>query len=177
MPLAPERLDALRETLESTNDMALPRLEKIVVNVGVGDALADKGALTPVQEHLEMITGQRPVTTIARKSISNFKLREGSTIGCMVTLRGKRMEAFLQKLVHVVLPRTRDFRGLKVRLDGHGNFTLGIKEQGVFPEIPFEAIGGRTRGFSVTIVTTAKDDAEGLALLRAWGVPFVEEEA
>lgn len=172
-----DRPAAVAESLGLSNPMAIPRLEKIVVNVGVGDATQDKKRMEAVLDHLRRITGQNPVVTKARRSVANFKLREGNSIGCMVTLRGERMESFLEKLVNIVIPRIRDFRGLRPRLDGHGNFTVGIKEQGVFPEIPFDAIGTVTRGFSITIVTTAKNDAEGFALLRAWGVPFIEEES
>ncbi|MCH7493105.1 50S ribosomal protein L5 [bacterium] len=176
MPLPVKKRKAMAKTLGLTNPMAHPRLEKIVINVGVGDATQDKKRIGVVVDHLRRITGQKPVVTKARRSVANFKLREGNAIGCMVTMRGGRMESFLERLVNIVIPRIRDFRGLRPRLDGHGNFTVGIKEQGVFPEIPFEAIGTTRRGFSITIVTTAKDDAEGLALLRAWGVPFIEEE-
>ncbi len=176
MPLADKPRKKMAKALGLTNHMAHPQLEKIVVNVGVGDATQDKKRMGVVIDHLRRITGQKPVVTKARRSVANFKLREGNAIGCMVTLRGHRMESFLERLVNIVIPRIRDFRGLRPRLDGHGNFTMGIKEQGVFPEIPFEAIGTSRRGFSITVVTTANDDVAGMALLRAWGVPFIEEE-
>ncbi|MBC8514968.1 50S ribosomal protein L5 [bacterium] len=172
--MSPTLEKVLLESLGDRNPASLPQLEKIVVNVGVGDASGDKKLLGPVVEHLEIITGQKPVITKSRKAIANFKLREDVPIGAMVTLRGSRMSAFLDRLIRVVIPRIRDFRGLPRRLDGRGNMTIPLREQSVFPEIPFDKVGNRPRGFSITLVTTAKNDVEGFALLTALGVPFKE---
>lgn len=152
--------------------MQVPKLEKIVVNMGVGDALHNSKALDAAVDELTQIVGQKPVITKARKSIANFKLREGSAIGCKVTLRGERMYEFFDKLVSISLPRVRDFRGLsRDSFDGRGNYTLGVKEQLIFPEINYDKVL-KIRGMDIVIVTTAKTDKEGLELLKLLGVPF-----
>ena len=154
------------------NPMQAPRLEKIVVNMGVGDALKDGRMLDAALDDLATITGQKAAVTRARKSIAGFKLREGSAIGAKVTLRGDRMWEFLDRLLSTALPRIRDFRGLDPNgFDGHGNFTLGVTEQLIFPEIDYDKVV-KVRGMDITVVTTAKTDEEGRALLRALGFPF-----
>lgn len=158
------------------NVMQVPRIEKVVVNVGVGEALDDAKALDATVEDVAKITGQQPVVTRARKSVANFKLREGSAIGVKVTLRGERMWSFLDRLMNVALPRTRDFRGVSSdSFDGRGNYTMGIREQLIFPEIDYDQID-KVRGFEVTIVTTAPDDEQGRALLAGLGMPFRRTE-
>jgi large subunit ribosomal protein L5 len=152
--------------------MEVPRLEKIVLNMGLGEAIQNIKVLDAAMEELALIAGQRPVVTRARKSIATFKLREGMPIGCTVTLRKGRMYDFFDKLVNVALPRVRDFRGLSDKaLDGRGNFTLGIKEHIIFPEIDYDKID-KIKGLNITIVTTAKNDEEGKALLKMMGMPF-----
>ncbi len=159
------------------NVMQIPRIEKVVVNIGVGEALDNAKALEAAVGDLTTITGQRPVTTKARKSIANFKLREGRLIGTKVTLRGDRMWAFLDRLLNIALPRVRDFRGVSANaFDGRGNYTLGLKDQLVFPEIEYDKID-KLRGMEVTIVTTAKTDEEARALLQMLGMPFGKKEA
>ena len=154
------------------NPMQIPRLEKIVVNIGVGEAVQEMKLLENAVGDLGIITGQKPIIKRARKSISNFKLREGMPVGCMVTLRGSRMYEFLDRLLNFAIPRIRDFRGVPGRsFDGHGNYTLGIKEQIIFPEIDFDKID-KTRGMDITIVMKTKKDEEAKALLRAFGMPF-----
>jgi large subunit ribosomal protein L5 len=154
------------------NIMQAPRLEKIVVNMGVGAATAQASLLEGAQRDLTVITGQKPVVTRARKSIAGFKLREGNAIGAKVTLRGDRMWEFLDRLISIAIPRIRDFRGLNPRsFDGHGNYTFGLTEQLVFPEIDYDSVD-QPRGMDITIVTTATTDAEGTALLLAMGFPF-----
>lgn len=156
------------------NVMEVPKLEKIVINMGVGEAIQNPKALEAAVNDLTQITGQRPVITKARKSIAAFKLRSGMKIGCKVTLRGDRMYDFLDKLVNVVLPRVRDFRGVSPRsFDGRGNYTLGLREQVIFPEIDYDKID-KVRGMDITIVTTAKNDEEARELLRYVGMPFRE---
>jgi len=151
---------------------AVPKIEKIVVNIGVGDAVHDAKVMDSVVDELRTLTGQQPIVTRAKKSISNFKLREGMAIGAKVTLRGEKMYYFLDKLISVALPRVRDFRGINATaFDGRGNYTLGIKEQLIFPEINFDKVK-KIRGLDVTIVTTAKTDKEGKELLNAFGMPF-----
>lgn len=165
----------LREDLALGNIMEVPRLEKIVVNVGVGAAVENKGLLEKVMEDLSVITGQRPVVTRAKKSIAGFKLREGNPIGVKVTLRGDRMWEFLDRLVTLAIPRIRDFRGLPPKaFDGHGNYTFGVTEQLIFPEIDYDTVDA-TRGMDITIVTTARTDEEGKALLDGFGFPFRRE--
>lgn len=154
------------------NVMAVPRLDKVVVNMGVGDAVKEAKAIDEALEDLSVITGQRAVVTRARKSIANFKLRQGVPIGAKVTLRGDRMWEFFDRLLSVALPRIRDFRGLSPKgFDGRGNYTFGVTEQLIFPEIDYDKIA-RVRGMDITIVTTAKNDKEGQALLEAFGFPF-----
>jgi large subunit ribosomal protein L5 len=159
------------------NVMQVPRVEKIVVNIGVGEALDNPKALDAAVGDLTTVTGQKPVTTKARKSIANFKLREGRLIGAKVTLRGERMWAFLDRLLNIALPRVRDFRGVSANaFDGRGNYTLGIKDQLVFPEIEYDKID-KLRGMEVTIVTSAKTDEQARALLQLLGMPFGKKEA
>jgi large subunit ribosomal protein L5 len=163
---------ALQKEIGVESKMQVPRLKKIVVNVGVGEALENAKALDSAVEDIAVITGQRPVVTRARKSISNFKLREGRSIGLKATLRGERMWSFFDRLVNVALPRTRDFRGVSAHaFDGRGNYTLGIREQLIFPEIVYDKID-KIRGFEVTLVTTAPDDEQGRRLLQMLGMPF-----
>ena len=162
----------LMEKFKYSSIMECPRLEKVVINIGVGDALTDNKALDAAVRELGQITGQHPVTTKAKKSIASFKLREGQEIGCKVTLRGMRMYEFMDRLVSIALPRVRDFRGVsKNSFDGHGNYTLGIKEQLIFPEIDYDKVS-KIRGMDIVIVTTAKKDDEAYALLEALGMPF-----
>lgn len=162
----------LMKAFNYTSVMQVPKIEKIVINMGIGDAVANPKVLDDAVEELATITGQKPVVTKARKSIANFKLREGMPIGCKVTLRGERMYYFLDKLVSVSLPRVRDFRGVsKNAFDGRGNYTLGIKEQLIFPEINFDKVK-KVRGMDIVIVTTAQSDEEGKALLTSLGLPF-----
>ena len=154
------------------SSMQIPKIEKIVINMGCGDAVANSKVLDDAVEELTIITGQKPVVTKAKKSIANFKLREGMPIGCKVTLRGERMYEFLDKLVSIALPRVRDFHGVNGNaFDGRGNYTLGVKEQLIFPEINFDQIK-KVRGMDIVIVTTAATDEEGRALLSLMGMPF-----
>lgn len=163
---------ALKRELGIDNDMQIPTLEKIVLNMGVGDAMNDKGLIDAAVEDLATITGQRPKVNKARKSIANFKLREGVAIGANVTLRGDRMWEFLDRLIAVAIPRIRDFRGLNPRsFDGHGNYSFGVTEQLIFPEIDYDKVA-RVAGMDITICTTATDDRGGRALLEAFGFPF-----
>jgi large subunit ribosomal protein L5 len=162
----------LGEELGYHNPFQLPRLEKIVVNVGLGEAPKNQKLLESIVKELEQITGQKPVITRARKSISNFGLREGMAIGAMVTLRGARMYEFLDRLVNVAIPRIRDFRGVPSRsFDGRGNYTLGIKEQMIFPEIDYDKVQ-KIHGMDIVFVTTTDKDNEAYALLREMGMPF-----
>jgi large subunit ribosomal protein L5 len=166
---------ALKESLGLGNIMEVPRLEKIVLNMGVGAALAQPSLLEGAVKDLAVISGQKPIVTKAKKSIANFKLREGNAIGAKVTLRGARMWEFLDRLVSLAIPRIRDFRGLNPRaFDGRGNYTFGVTEQLIFPEVDYDSIDA-PRGMDITIVTTAKTDAEGKALLDAFGFPFKRE--
>ncbi|MDY0345303.1 MAG: 50S ribosomal protein L5 [Bacilli bacterium] len=152
--------------------METPRLEKVVINVGVGDAIINAKVLDDSVRELREIAGQQPVITKAKKSIANFKLREGQSIGCKVTLRGSRMYDFLDKLVSIALPRVRDFRGVsRNAFDGHGNYTLGVKEQLIFPEIDYDKVN-KIRGMDIVIVTTARNDDEAFTLLSELGMPF-----
>ena len=168
-----ERIRAeLVQRLGLTNPMEIPTLQKIVVNMGVGDAINDKNLIDGAVADLAAITGQRPRVNRARKSVANFKLREGMPIGVSVTLRGDRMWEFFDRLISVAIPRIRDFRGLNPRsFDGRGNFTFGVNEQLIFPEIDYDKLA-RVRGMDITICTTAKDDEGGFALLEAYGFPF-----
>ncbi|MFD2531759.1 50S ribosomal protein L5 [Gracilimonas halophila] len=164
--------DKLREEFEYENPMAIPKLQKIVINVGVGDAITDKKVLDTVVNNVAAITGQQPVTTKAKKSISNFKLREGMPIGCKVTLRQRIMFEFLDRLVNLALPRTRDFQGVPDKsFDGRGNYTMGIKEHTIFPEIDTDKVS-KVHGMDVTFVTSAETDEEAYALLKHFGMPF-----
>jgi large subunit ribosomal protein L5 len=166
----------LTQELGSKNVHAVPKLVKIVVNMGVGAAVQDQKVLEECTEHLSMITGQKPVITKSRKSISQFKLREGMPIGCCVTLRGPRMYEFLDRLIQLVLPRVRDFRGINPNaFDGHGNYSLGLNEQVVFPEIQADKVK-HVQGMNIAIVTTAKNNEEGRALLTAFGMPFRRDQ-
>ena len=167
---------ALKQQLAVANDMEIPTLEKIVVNMGVGDAMNDKGLIDSAVEDISTITGQRPKVNKARKSIANFKLREGVPIGVNVTLRGDRMWEFFDRLIAVAIPRIRDFRGLNPRsFDGHGNYSFGVTEQLIFPEIDYDKVA-RVAGMDITICTTANDDAGGRALLDAFGFPFRQQQ-
>ena len=162
----------LMKSFEYSSVMQVPKLDKIVLNIGVGEAVFNSKVLDDAVEELTLLTGQRPVITKAKKSISNFKLREGMPIGAKVTLRGDKMYYFLEKLVSIALPRVRDFRGISANaFDGRGNYTVGIKEQIIFPEINLDKIN-KIRGMDIVIVTTAKSDQEGRALLSAFGMPF-----
>lgn len=154
--------------------MQAPKLEKVVINMGVGDAIANSKLLDEAVEEMTLIAGQKPVITKAKKSIANFKLREGMAIGCKVTLRGERMYEFLDKLFNISLPRVRDFRGVSTTaFDGRGNYTLGVKEQLIFPEINFDKVN-KVRGMDIVIVTTAKTNKEAQSLLRELGMPFAK---
>jgi large subunit ribosomal protein L5 len=163
---------ALMKELGLSNPMAAPRLEKVVVNMGVGEATQNAKVLDPAVAELSQITGQKPVVTRAKKSIAAFKVREGMPIGCMVTLRGDRMYEFLDRLMNVALPRVRDFRGVPTRsFDGRGNYTLGLRDQLIFPEIDYAKVEHQ-KGMNITIVTTAQSDEHARALLKAIGMPF-----
>jgi large subunit ribosomal protein L5 len=167
-----ELRDRLQSELGLANVMEVPRLEKIVVNMGVGDAVQTAKLLDGAVADLEIICGQKPLVTRAKKSISNFKLREGNPIGAKVTLRGTRMWEFLDRLISIAIPRIRDFRGLSTRsFDGRGNYTFGVTEQLIFPEIDYDQVDA-IRGMDITIVSTARTDDEGRALLAAFGFPF-----
>jgi large subunit ribosomal protein L5 len=168
---------ALMKELGLSNTMAVPRLEKVVVNMGVGEATQNAKVLDPAVAELAQITGQKPVVTKAKKSIAAFKVREGMPIGCMVTLRGDRMYEFLDRLLNVALPRVRDFRGVPTRsFDGRGNYTLGLRDQLIFPEIDYAKVEHQ-KGMNITIVTTATNDEHARALLRTIGMPFRKPEA
>jgi large subunit ribosomal protein L5 len=163
---------ALMKELGLTNTMAVPRLEKVVVNMGVGEATQNAKVMDPAVAEMAQITGQKPVVTKAKKSIAAFKVREGMPIGCMVTLRGDRMYEFLDRLLNVALPRVRDFRGVPTKsFDGRGNYTLGLRDQLIFPEIDYSKVE-KMKGMNITIVTTAKDDNQARALLKHFGMPF-----
>ena len=163
---------ALMSKFEYKSVMQVPKVEKIVINMGVGDAVQNSKALDAAVEELTIITGQKPVVTKAKKSIAGFRLREGMPIGAKVTLRGERMYQFLDKLVAIALPRVRDFRGVsKKAFDGRGNYTLGVKEQLIFPEIDFDKVS-KARGMDIVIVTTANSDEEARELLTQFGMPF-----
>lgn len=167
--------DQLKTDLDMANIMQVPRLEKIVINMGVGEALANSRNLESAIADLTVIAGQRPIPTKAKKSLASFKLRQGNAIGCKVTLRGNQMWEFFDRLMTLAIPRIRDFRGLNPRsFDGNGNYTFGLTEQIVFPEINYDTVDA-TRGMDITIVTTAKTDAEGKALLDAFSFPFRRE--
>ena len=163
----------LKDTLELDNIMLVPKIEKIVLNMGVGDAVGQAKLLEGALSDMETIAGQKPVITRAKKSLASFKLREGQAIGCKVTLRGDRMYEFLDRLISLAIPRIRDFRGLPPKsFDGNGNYTFGVTEQLMFPEIDYDKVD-TTRGMDITIVTTAKTNEEGKALLDAFNFPFL----
>jgi large subunit ribosomal protein L5 len=163
---------ALTKEFSYANVMAVPKIEKIAINIGLGEATQNAKLMDAAVNELGQITGQKPIVTKAKKSISQFKLREGQSIGCMVTLRGDRMYEFFDRLVNVALPRVRDFRGVSSKsFDGRGNYTLGVKDQLIFPEIDYSKVD-KTKGMNVCITTTARTDAEGLALLKQMGMPF-----
>ena len=165
----------LKDTLELDNIMLVPKIEKIVLNMGVGDAVGQAKLLEGALSDMETIAGQKPVITRAKKSLASFKLREGQAIGCKVTLRGDRMYEFLDRLISLAIPRIRDFRGLPPKsFDGNGNYTFGVTEQLIFPEMDFDKVD-TTRGMDITIVTTAKTNEEGKALLDAFNFPFRRE--
>lgn len=167
-----EIVKSLMEKFSYKSVMQVPKLEKVVINIGVGDATTNAKALENSVAELTLISGQKPVVTRAKKSIAGFKLREGMPIGCKVTLRGERMYEFLDKLMNISLPRVRDFRGVSANsFDGRGNYTLGVKEQLIFPEINFDKVK-KIRGMDIVIVTTAKTDEEGRTLLQLMGMPF-----
>ena len=163
---------ALQKDFGYKNPMAIPKLEKVSINIGLGEAAGNSKLMDGAVNELSGIAGQKPVVTKAKKSIAAFKLREGMAIGCMVTLRGDRMFEFLDRLMNVALPRVRDFRGVSPKaFDGRGNYTLGLKDQLIFPEIDYNRVD-KTKGMNISITTTAKTDAEGLSLLRHMGMPF-----
>jgi len=167
-----EVVSRLNEKFKYGNPMQVPRLEKIILNIGLGEAINNIKILDSAAEELKMIAGQKPVITRAKKSIAAFKLREGMPIGCKVTLRRKKMYDFFNKLVNVALPRVRDFRGISTKaMDGQGNYTLGVKEHIIFPEIDYDKID-KIKGLNITVVTSAKTDDEGRELLRLMGMPF-----
>ncbi len=170
-----EIIPSMKKKFNYKNIMQVPKLEKIVLNIGVGEAIENSKFLDTAIEELMVIAGQRPTISRAKKSISNFKLRVGMPIGCFVTLRGWRMYEFLDRLINIAIPRVRDFRGLSDRsMDGRGNFNIGLKEQIVFPEINYDKIE-KIRGMNITIVTTARTDEEGYELLKSFGMPFVRK--
>jgi large subunit ribosomal protein L5 len=170
-----EAVPALQKTFIYRNIMEVPRIEKVVVNIGLGEAMDNSKALEAAVADLTTVTGQKPIQTKARKSIANFKLREGRIIGTKVTLRGDRMWAFLDRLLNIALPRVRDFRGVSPdSFDGRGNYTLGLRDQLIFPEIEYDKID-KLRGMEITVVTTAKNDEHARALLKFLGMPFRKE--
>ncbi|WP_057939447.1 50S ribosomal protein L5 [Algoriphagus resistens] len=170
-----EIVPALKEKFQYSSVMQVPKLEKIVLNKGIGAAVADKKLVDQGVEELSLITGQRAVSTIAKTSVSNFKLREGMPIGAKVTLRGRTMYEFLDRLITIALPRVRDFKGISDKgFDGRGNYTLGVQEQIIFPEISIEKVN-RISGMDITFVTSAKTDEESLELFKAFGMPFVKK--
>lgn len=165
-------IEALKKDFGYANPMAVPKVEKVSINIGLGEATGNSKLMDGAVNELAAIAGQKPVITKAKKSIAAFKLREGMAIGCMVTLRGDRMFEFLDRLMNVALPRVRDFRGVSPKsFDGRGNYTLGLKDQLIFPEIDYNKVE-KTKGMNISITTTARTDAEGLALLRHMGMPF-----
>lgn len=167
-----EIVPAMMKTFSYSNVMQVPRLEKVVINMGLGEALENARILDTSMEELSIITGQKPVLTRARKSIANFKLREGNPIGCCVTLRRKRMYDFIYRLLNIALPRVRDFKGVSPRgFDGRGNYTLGVREQLIFPEVNYDDVE-KIKGMNITIVTSARNDEEAKELLNLLGVPF-----
>jgi large subunit ribosomal protein L5 len=172
---AKEIVPALAKKFKRDNQLSLPKLSKIVLNMGVGKALQDKDRMKQAAEHLSLIAGQRPQITKARMAVSGFRLREGNEIGCRVTLRGRRMYEFLDRLINVALPRIRDFRGVNPKsFDGNGNYTMGVTEQLIFPEVDPDKVSF-TQGMDITFVTTSRNDDEARELLRLFGMPFRDE--
>jgi large subunit ribosomal protein L5 len=172
-----EVVPALRKAFDLKNVMEVPRIQKVVVNIGMGEAMDNPKSMEAAVSDLTIITGQKPIMTKARKSIANFKLREGRLIGTKVTLRGDRMWSFLDRLMNTALPRVRDFRGISGNaFDGRGNYTLGLRDQLIFPEIEYDKID-KLRGMEVTIVTTARDDDQARTMLQLLGMPFSKKEA
>ncbi len=170
-----EAVPAMMKEFSYKNKMQVPRLEKVVINVGMSEAVGNMKLLDTAVQELSQVTGQKPVITKARRSIAGFKLRQGMPIGCRVTLRGNRMYEFLHRLMHLGLPRIRDFRGVSARsFDGRGNYTMGLKEQLIFPEVKYDDVL-EIHGMDITIVTTARNDAEGRSLLKHLGVPFRQQ--
>lgn len=170
-----EIIPELHKKFAYKNIMQVPKVEKIVLNMGVGEAIENSKLLDLAIEELTLIAGQKPMITKSKKAISNFKLRAGMPIGCFVTLRGWHMYEFLERLISIAIPRVRDFRGIPESMDGRGNFNMGFKEQIVFPEINYDKIE-KIRGLNITIVTSAKSDEEGLGLLKSFGMPFIKKE-
>ena len=171
-----EAVPALTQKFGYKNPMQVPRLEKVVINMGLGDAKENAKALESAVEELSEISGQKPVVTKAKKSIANFKLREGMNVGAKVTLRGKRMEEFVDKLISIALPRVRDFRGVSLKaFDGRGNYALGVREQLIFPEVNYDKVD-KIRGMEMIIVTTANTDEEAKELLSLLGMPFAQQQ-
>jgi large subunit ribosomal protein L5 len=167
-----ELREQIQQKLKLTNAMAVPRITKITLNMGVGEAVADRKVLDHAMSDMERISGQKPVKTLARKSVAGFKIRDGYPIGCKVTLRRERMYEFLDRLVNIAIPRIRDFRGLNVRsFDGQGNYSMGVQEQIIFPEVNYDQVDA-IRGMDITISTTARNAEEGRALLEAFNFPF-----
>lgn len=167
-------VESLKKDLGMKNIMEVPRLQKIVLNMGVGEAVQDRKRVEGAVADMTLIAGQKPVVTRAKKSIAGFKVREGMNLGCKVTLRGGRMYEFLDRLIHIALPRVRDFRGISVKgFDGQGNYNMGLKEQIIFPEINYDKVDC-VRGFNVSICTTARNDLHAEALLKAFNMPFVK---
>ena len=167
---------ALMKEFDLKNPMAVPHINKIVVNMGMGEATQNAKILDPAVNELGQITGQKPITTKAKKSIAAFKVREGMPIGAMVTLRGDRMYEFMDRLINIALPRVRDFRGVSTKsFDGRGNYTLGVRDQLIFPEIDYSKVD-KTKGMNICITTTARTDAEGMALLKQMGMPFRQQQ-
>jgi len=171
-----EVVPKLKLEMSLSSAMAVPKITKVTLNMGVGEVLADKKILEKASEDMSLISGQRPLTTLVRKSVANFKIRDGMPIGCKVTLRGDRMYDFLQRFLGIAIPRERDFRGLDVKsFDGRGNFSIGVKEHIIFPEIDYDKVD-KIRGMDVTITTSAKNDKDGELLLRAMKFPFKDKE-
>lgn len=171
-----EIIPTLMEEYSYGNPMRVPKLEKIVVNMGLGEAVQTPKIIEAAVEELRTITGQQPVVTKARRSIATYKLREGMPIGAKVTLRGQRMFEFLERLIYVALPRVRDFKGVSDKaFDGHGNYSLGVREQIIFPEVDYDKVD-KVRGMNITLVTTAEDDDQARSLLRHFGIPFIRRQ-
>jgi large subunit ribosomal protein L5 len=167
-----EMIPALTKEFSFRNPMQVPRISKVVINIGLGEALQNARAIDAAVGDLTAIAGQKPVVTHAKKSVANFKLRQGQAIGAMVTLRGERMYEFLDRFINIALPRIRDFRGISRRsFDGRGNYSVGLREQIMFPEVDYDQVD-KLRGLEISIVTTARDDTEGYALLKQFGMPF-----